>query len=80
MNPILEAAPSPVKTIEQKYTIYVLKLEKGRFYVGKSLPENMDKRITMHKEMKGRGAAWTKMFPFVEELKDQYEFNKSPFD
>lgn len=65
MNPILEAASAPAKNIENKYTIYVLKLEKGRLYVGKSLPENLDKRIAMHKQMKGRGAAWTKMFPFV---------------
>lgn len=72
MRPNPEAATPAVRTIEKKFTIYVLKLEKGRFYVGKCLPINLEKRVTMHKEKKGQGAAWTKMFPFVEELKDEY--------
>lgn len=72
MRPNPESATPAARTIEKKYTIYVLKLEKGRFYVGKTLPKNLEERIAMHKEKKGQGAAWTEKYPFVEELKDEY--------
>lgn len=29
------------RKIEQKYTLYVLKLEKGRYYVGRVDPKNL---------------------------------------
>jgi excinuclease UvrABC nuclease subunit len=38
--------------------IYILSLEQGKFYVGKT--GNVPRRLNDH--FKGRGAAWTKMF------------------
>jgi excinuclease UvrABC nuclease subunit len=53
--------------------IYILSLEGGNYYVGKS--GNIPRRIQDH--FKGRGAAWTKLFKPVEVL-DIVE-NKSLF-
>ena len=38
--------------------IYILSLEKGKYYVGKT--GNIPRRLNDH--FKGRGGAWTKMF------------------
>ena len=53
--------------------IYILSLEGGNYYVGKS--GNIPRRIQDH--FKGRGAAWTKLYKPVEVL-DIVE-NKSLF-
>ncbi len=40
-----ETVPYPEvdgKKIQQKYTLYVLKLEKGRYYVGRVDPKNLE--------------------------------------
>jgi len=42
-------------------SIYVLKLKKGKYYVG--LTRNDFQRLNQHKE--GKGAAWTKKYPPV---------------
>lgn len=41
--------------------IYVLELEDGYFYVGKT--KNLERRIQEHKS--GEGSSWTKLHPFV---------------
>ena len=55
-------------------TIYILKLQGGRYYVGKS--ENPMKRYQEHVE--GRGSAWTKKYKPLSVLK--IIPNASPFD
>ncbi len=42
--------------------IYVLKLNDGKYYVGRTT--NLDKRIRDHKN--GYGSAWTKKYGFIE--------------
>lgn len=44
--------------------IYVLKLEKNKFYIGKS--GNPDYRIEQHKS--GKGSAWTRNYKVLEEI------------
>jgi predicted GIY-YIG superfamily endonuclease len=45
--------------------IYILKLVKGKYYIGKSLnPEN---RISNHFELKG--SSWTKKYPPIKTLR-----------
>jgi predicted GIY-YIG superfamily endonuclease len=57
-----------------KTTIYVVRLEKGRFYVGKT--ENIAKRYQEH--LNGTGAAWTRKYtPIYIEKTIQ---NASPFE
>jgi predicted GIY-YIG superfamily endonuclease len=55
-------------------TIYVLKLEGGRFYVGKT--DNIDKRYQQH--VKGYGSAWTKKYKPISI--DRTIQNASSFD
>jgi len=55
-------------------TIYVLKLEGGRYYVGKT--ENLMRRYQEH--LNGEGAAWTRRYPPVS-LINSIE-GASPFD
>ena len=44
---------------DSQFTIYVLQLESGKYYVGKS--RDPVKRITSH--MESQGSAWTKTYP-----------------
>jgi len=44
--------------------VYVLKLEKGKYYVGESM--NKKKRIKFHKN--GNGSAWTRKYKVIEEI------------
>ncbi len=56
------------RVLSNMVTIYGLRLESGKFYVGMTM-KNFD-RIDSHR--KGAGAAWTKMYPPVD-----YEFVKT---
>lgn len=48
--------------------IYVLELEDGKYYVGRSeSDEGVDARIEIHKQQ-GSGSAWTKKYKFVREV------------
>jgi predicted GIY-YIG superfamily endonuclease len=55
-------------------TIYVLRLQGGKYYVGKT--ENPQKRFQEHKD--GRGSSWTRLYPPIGIYKLQQ--NASPFD
>lgn len=44
------------------FTIYVLRLEGDKYYVGKT--NNINKRIKQHKEL--YGSSWTKKYKFIE--------------
>ena len=55
-------------------TIYVLKLEEGKYYIGKS--DNIESRIKEHKE--GKGSLWTKKYKVID-LKKVIVCN-DPFD
>lgn len=50
------------KSFDKNLTIYVLALENGFFYVGKTY--NLARRLEEHKEMKG--SLWTKKHKFIE--------------
>jgi len=53
------------KGCQRKYPhVYVLKLEKNKYYVGESL--NKKKRIKIHKN--GLGSLWTKKYKVIEEI------------
>ena len=54
--------------------VYVLKLERGRWYIGKS--KNIVERLQEH--LNGTGSAWTKQYKPVQ-LETTYE-NVSPFE
>lgn len=54
-------------------SIYVLKLEKRKYYVG--LTRNDFQRLNQHKE--GKGAAWTKKYPPVSILSVQSDLKPS---
>ena len=43
------------------YTVYVLKLEQNKLYVG--LFGNFSKRLAQHKT--GKGSEWTKLYPVI---------------
>jgi len=47
---------------DKKYAIYVLRLEKNKYYIGKST--NLQKRLKQH--FKGRGATWTRLYHPIE--------------
>ena len=46
-----------------KYIVYILSLEQGKYYVGKT--KNLTKRIEVHQA--GRGSEWTKKYPLLKE-------------
>ena len=51
---------------QRKYPqIYVLKLEKDKYYIGESY--NKKKRIQIHKN--GNGSSWTKKYKVIKEIK-----------
>lgn len=57
--------------------IYVLILEDGYWYVGKS--KVLDKRLRRH--LRGRGSAWTKLHPYTGEAEHIFTFEcESPED
>ncbi len=66
------------KKLQFKFVIYVLKLAEDRIYVGRTTKNDLDKRIRLHKSRKG--SAWTRKYKFVEEMKDYYIEDASPFD
>lgn len=51
-----------MKEEDQKTNIYILKLEDGKYYVGKT--KNVIHRLMEH--MNGKGAAWTKKHPVLD--------------
>jgi predicted GIY-YIG superfamily endonuclease len=55
-------------------TIYILRLEENKYYIGKS--DNVDKRYQEH--LNGYGSAWTKKYRPVSIIKKIA--NSSPFD
>ena len=57
-----------------KTNIYILRLEGGKYYVGKS--DNPTKRYQEH--LNGSGSAWTKKYPPVSVL--EIRANADPFD
>ena len=57
-----------------RITIYILRLEGGRFYVGRA--EDVERRIREH--MNGDGAAWTTLYRVVA-IEEVFE-NASLFD
>lgn len=57
-----------------KNIIYVLKLEKGKFYVGKT--SNLDKRINEH--INGKASKFTEKYKFVELI--EQNIMKTQFD
>ena len=59
----------------EKYTIYVLKLVKGKWYVGRTT--DIHKRYLLHK--KGRGSVWTKIYRPLKGIHFEYT-EQSPFD
>ncbi len=58
----------------QMTTIYVLRLQGGKYYVGKT--ENHQKRFQEHQD--GRGSSWTRLYPPIGIYKLHH--NASPFD
>lgn len=50
--------------IEESRGVYCLKLNNGKYYIGKS--EDVDSRIGNHE--KGRGSAWTKLHGVIKEI------------
>lgn len=40
----------------------MLKLTKGKYYVGKAGPGRLDGRIKEHRDGVGKGSAWTSLF------------------
>lgn len=46
------------------FIVYILKLEDGYYYVGRTKLLNLNKRIQAHKH--GRGSAWTKLHRFID--------------
>lgn len=57
-------------------TIYVLKCKKGKYYVGKT-NKTVQERLAEHK--KGRGSAWTRLYPpieIVEAIESKSEFDE----
>lgn len=55
-----------------KYTVYVLRLQKGKFYVGLTPSWRLSLRESEHTH--GVGAKWTTRYPPIE-LMDTWEFN-----
>lgn len=54
--------------MSEKVTIYVLKLEKNKYYIGRT--NNIETRIARHKA--GEGSDWTKKYKFIK-LLEQFE-------
>ena len=59
----------------KKYTIYVLKLVQGKWYVGRTT--DIHKRYILHK--KGKGSAWTRIYRPLKGIHFEYK-EESPFD
>jgi len=62
------------KPLEIKITIYILKLEEGKYYVGKT-KINFDIRLKQH--LDGKGCAWTRKYKV---LKVEEQFIGDDFD
>jgi predicted GIY-YIG superfamily endonuclease len=59
--------PLPIPFASQKtksLTVYVLELERGKYYVGST--HNLEKRLEQHRS--GEGSVWTKTYKFVSLL------------
>jgi hypothetical protein len=54
-------------SVQGSCTIYILSLQQGKYYVGKTQPEGVHSRVHAHVE--GRGAAWTRKYPVIRLLK-----------
>lgn len=61
-----EYPPAEGRSISNRFTLYVLKLEKGRYYVGRAEPHNLQRRISQHRNSdKFEGSAWTRSFKVI---------------
>lgn len=59
---------------QRSFYIYVLRLEEGKYYVGKAV----DPESRFEKHLEGKGARWTRRYPPLEMIETYQTMN--PFD